>query len=244
MTKVLKILTEYCAQYVDDLNLMELVSDNPPLFARRMYNYFPAAIAKFKMPPEMQEYLLGTKSNPKFIESQYSDYQFTANEDIVQDYIISLGEDYLGFELFSAHIRVSDAVGNVSFVPTSASYNAETATITIPATAENPIKAGTVFDFDFYTDGYFTEDLSVEIMDILGMCFQVVWHNRFSEDWLSMVSKVEDKSFSEQNRANKINADTARLRELRTQLNAAMRQYAENQYYKKIVPLSRRLNNL
>lgn len=245
MTPVLQVLTEFCAQYVDDINLSELTVTNPPLFARKMYNYLPAAIAKFKLPPEMQEYLLGTEQNPKFTPPRYADYQYTVESDLTQDFVVSLGEDYINFELFSAHIRMTDEVDNVAYEPTDAAeYDAENGTITLHATVENPIPAGTVFDFDFYADGFFHETLSYEIMDILGLCFQVVWQNRFAEDWLSMVAKAEDKSFFEQNRANKINADTTRLRELRTQLNAAMRQYTENRYYMQTVPNYRKLTNL
>ncbi len=245
MTPVLQVLTEFCAQYVDDINLSELTVTNPPLFARKMYNYLPASIAKFKLPPEMQEYLLGTEQNPKFIPPRYNEASEYFDEEATEIVFIDLGTDYINYELFSAHIKKTDAVGNVEFIETNnVFYNPTTGEIRINASPENPIPAGTTYDFDFYSDGYFTENLSYEIMDILGLCFQVVWQNRFAEDWLSMVAKAEDKSFFEQNRANKINADTARLKEVRTQLNAAMRQYTENRYYMKTVPNYRKLTNL
>ena len=59
------------------------------------------------------------------------------------------------------------------------------------------------------------------------MCFQVVWQDRFNTDWLSMVSKIDDRSFTEQNRANKIRADTERLRELYAKLSSEMRRYEQ-----------------
>ena len=241
-TKVLKVLTEYCGQYVDDIRLSELAATNAPLYARKMYNYLPPAIAKFTMPPEIQEYLLGTKEKPNFFEPKYTDYQYIVQSDLTTNTDIMLGAEYTGYELFSAQIRVVDPVGNILYVPTeNASYNSSSGTITLFASAEKPIASGTVFEFDFYTDGYFVKDLSNSIMDILGLAFGVVWQNRFSQDWLSMVPKVEDKSFSEQNRANKINADTERLRELRVQLNEAMLRYTENCYYGKYVGLEKRL---
>lgn len=91
---------------------------------------------------------------------------------------------------------------------------------------------------DFYTDGYFKEDLSVEIMRILGLCFQVVWQTRFNNDWLSNVSKVEDRSFSEQNRANKEKTDTERLARYKSDLNSAMRALERNLAIRKILPSS------
>ena len=94
---------------------------------------------------------------------------------------------------------------------------------------------------DFYKDGYFTETLSPEIMNILGMCFQEVWQTRFNNDWLSNVSKVEDKSFNEQNRANKMKADTERLREIRTIRAEAMRRLEQNSAYRKMFPIGRGL---
>lgn len=242
MTKILQVLTEYCGQYVDDIRLSELAATNAPLYARKMYNYLPPAIAKFTMPPEMQEYLLGTESNPNFVEPKYTDYQYIVQTDLTTNTNIVLGTEYIGYELFSAQIKKADAVGNIVYIPANnAQYDSATGTITLSASADEPIVAGTVYEFDFYTDGYFVKDLSNSIMDILGLAFAVVWQNRFAQDWLSMVPKVEDKSFSEQNRANKINADTERLRELRVQLNDAMLRYTENCYYGKYVSLGKRL---
>ena len=91
---------------------------------------------------------------------------------------------------------------------------------------------------DFYTDGYFKEDLTSEEMNILGLCFQIVWQTRFMNDWLSNVSKVEDKSFYEQNRANKIRADNERLQVLKVNLAEAMRAYERNLAYRNKFPIS------
>ena len=76
-------------------------------------------------------------------------------------------------------------------------------------------------------------------MNILGMCFQVVWQDRFNTDWLSMVTKIEDKSFYEQNRANKMKADTERLNQLRQKLYGEMRRYEQNLYQKQTVSFTK-----
>ena len=242
MTPLLKVLTEYCETYVDDIRLQELASTNPPLYARKMSQYFIPSIALFNLPSEMPEYLLGTRNNPKFFEPVYDNKRFTTSGDKTTPFTIELGEDYQLYELFSAQILSLNGNKGVISTPTSiCEYDNATGSIKVNASVENPVKDNTTFDFDFYTDGWFEEDLSPQIMSILGMCFQVVWQDRFNTDWLSNVAKVEDKSFTEQNRANKMNADTARLNQLRQKLAGEMRRFEQNQYYKQLVTGSNRL---
>ena len=127
-------------------------------------------------------------------------------------------------------------------VPTNiAKYDSENGTVTLSASIDNPVPKGTIFNMDFYTDGYFKEDLSVDIMRILGLCFQVIWQTRFNNDWLSNVSKVEDRSFSEQNRANKERSDDERLDRYKNALNTAMRTFERNLAIKKTHPSGTRL---
>lgn len=241
MTPLLKLLTEYCESYVDDIRTQELANTNPPLYARKMSQYFIPSVNLFSIPSEMPEYLLGTKINPRFFEPVYDNKRYTTNGDKTSRFQIELGEDFVGYELFSAHI-LSLKGNSVITTPTDiCSYDSTTGIITVNASEENPVKDNTTFDFDFYTDGWFEEDLSPQIMNILGMCFQVVWQDRFNTDWLSNVAKVEDKSFVEQNRANKMNADTARLNQLRQKLASEMRRFEQNQYYNKTVSGSNRL---
>lgn len=243
MTPLLKVLTEYCETYVDDIRLQELANTNPPLYARKMSQYFIPSIALFNLPSEMPDYLLGTRNNPKFFEPVYDNKRFTTSGDKTEPFEIDLGVEYVGYELFSAQILSLNGNNGVLFTPTNiCSYDNETGIITINASIENPVKDNTTFDFDFYTDGWFEEDLSPQIMSILGMCFQVVWQDRFNTDWLSNVAKVEDRSFTEQNRANKINADTERLNQLRKKLAGEMRRFEQNQYYKQIVPANQKLS--
>ena len=235
MTPILQIMTNYCAVYVDDINLSEKASTNPALYARRMWNYFQPAIALFNLPAEMPEYLLGTPDNPKMAEPLYDSTSHTLDSDTTGEIVIALGSDYAFFDICSCSQRVTDQLGNVTLIPTQVNYDSDSGTITIPLQAGETIPAGTEYEFDFYTDGYFVEDLSPQIMNILGMCFQVVWQDRFNTDWLSNVSKVEDKSFFEQNRANKMRADTERLESLRRKLAGEMRRLEQNLYRRQIV---------
>ena len=238
MTPLLKVITKYCAQYVDDVRLNTLASANPPLYARKMSQYMIPAISLFTLPAEMQTYLLGTQDNPQFTEPKYDGILYTVENEETSNFTIDLGEDFTGYELFCCSIRQTDETGDIYNTLINATYNSQTGTVTVPATQEQPITAGTVLEMDFYTDGMFSQNLSSEIQNILGMCFQVLWQERFSMDWLSMVSKAEDKSFYEQNRANKIRADTERLEMLRKQLAGEMRRFEQNSYYNSVVKSS------
>lgn len=236
-TPTLKVITEYCNQYIDDFRLKELAVTNPALYARKMYGLFRIAIPLFTCPKNMILYLLGDKQSPKFTEAKYDSLHYTANSDFVTDIKIALGNAYAGYEVFCCQLITTDDFGNIlTQTINNASYDATNGEITISANEENPIPYGTEFEIDFYTDGFFDEDLSSEIMAILGKCFQVAWRSQFNEDALSLIAKIEDKSFFEQNRANKERADTERLDSLLKQLAADMSAYETNLYYRKYVP--------
>ena len=228
----------YSSILIDDINLDALARENMPLYARRMWSYLQAAIPNFTTPSGMIPYLMGTPDSPKLIEPIYGSTKYILEEDITEETNVAL-ENGAGYELFSCKIETIDKRERVILTPTDlVKYDSENGIITFTASAENPIPKGTVFNMDFYTDGYFKEDLSVEIMRILGLCFQVVWQTRFNNDWLSNVSKVEDRSFSEQNRANKEKTDTERLARYKSDLNSAMRALERNLAIRKILPSS------
>lgn len=241
MTAVSDLIKKYCAVYVDDCNLSDLAVSNPALYFTRMWNYLLPALSLFNIPEGMTEFLFGSAENPNLTEPKTDFTRYMAVSDAQNPISVPLGTDFIGFDLFTAFIRNTDRDGNVFFSPVSASYDTETGTVTVSASEENPVAAGTVFEFDFYKDGYFENTLSPDMMNIIGMCFQVVWQDRFNTDWLSMVSKVEDRSFSEQNRANKMRADTERLEILMKKLSGEMRRFEQNLYIKKYVPDSKRV---
>lgn len=237
-TPILKVITQYCDVYVDDIRLQQTAAEDKPLYARQMWGYFQAAIPFFTIPNGMFEYLCGTYENPKLTPPQYGNLLYTVENNLTTDLTVELNESGVGYELFCCRQQVYDDFGNVILLPDNGvvTYNSENGTIAIHATAANPVAKGTIYNIDFYTDGQFEENLSPEIMRILGMCFQVVWQMRFDNDWLSNVSKVEDKSFFEQNRANKIKADDARLAKYNSDLASAMRRYEQKLACKKMFP--------
>lgn len=236
-TPILKVMTEYCYPFIDDDNYKRMLEDDSPLFANTVWSLFRVAIPLFTLPQEMPKYLLGTPQEPNITEPKFNSHMYTTAEEHTSEFTIQLSDDYKDYELFCCRVRTVDAFGNIILSRTDiATYDPENATVTFVATADNPIPKGVSFDMDFYTDGYFHNDLSAEMMTILGYCFQVVWQTRFNNNWLSNIPKIEDRSFTEQNRANKMNADTERLRQIRTQLAQEMRRFSQNCYYRKAFP--------
>ena len=238
MTKILEIVTEYLEYYVDDIRLLEQKAVDPPLYARRMWGFLNAAIPLFTIPSTMQDHLLGTEENPKLTKPLYDSTTFTVDITQTAPFAVSLGTEYAGYELSCCQVKTTDSFGNTLLLPIGYTYNAENGTFLIDASEENPVNAGSILDFDFYTDGEFTENLSPEVKRILSLCFEWVWVNRFNTDWLSNVSKVEDKTFFEQNRANKMRADTERLKAVKEELSTAMRRFSQNKEIRKVVPPS------
>ena len=237
MTPILKVITEYCAVYVDDIREQQRAETNKPLYARKMWSYLQAAIPFFTIPSSMLEYLVGSYENPKIKAPIYGSLLYTVEQDLVADFTLELDESGKGYELFNCQIQEVDDFDNAILYPTDvATYDSVNGTVTFHATPEQAIAKGTVFNMDFYTDGYFMEDLTSDIMRILAMCFQLVWQMRFNNDWLSIVPKVEDKSFFEQNRANKMKMDDDRLDRYQSDLAGAMRRYEQKLVEKKIIP--------
>lgn len=241
-TPVLKVMTQYCGVYVDDIRLQELAQTNPPLYARRMYNYFLPAISLFNQPASMQEYFFGTAEEPNFTDPQIENTSYIVEDAEQSDFIVPLGASYAGYDLCACQVKTYDALDNAILTPIPITYDQTTGNVTVHATQQNKVLQDSVLEFDFYTDGSFSKDLTPEIMNLLGMCFKVVWQNRFNTNWLSIVPKVEDRSFFEQNRANKMNADSNKLQNDVRWLNEELQKFENNLYIRQIVPLNRRVN--
>ena len=233
MTPILKVLTNYCDQYVDDVRLQEKASANKPVYAWTMWNYLLPQMALFTLPANMPEFLFGTETDPKLVEPKFDSYRYVAEEEQTNTFSVALGDAFKGYELFGATLNIAKDGRLYSSQPLSnASYDAENGTVTVTATVDNAIPQGAVIDFSFYTDGYFVNNLSPQVMSRLGICFEYGWTLRFENDWLSNVSKVEDNSFYEQNRANRMKAGDSRLVRIKTDLAEAMRRLEQTTYYR------------
>lgn len=228
MTDVLQILTQYCDGYVtNSVQMEDLKNSDFPLWAFKMWQTLKAGLPFFARPENMQQFLFGTPGNEKFTEPSFDSVTYEVPQDISSTVVVPY-PTIAGYEHFSARIVTDDGYGDVIYLPIEAEYDSESGSVTIYASAEHPIAKGTVLEFDLYKDGYFDNDLSPEMMAICGLCFAYAWQMKFNNDWLSNVSKIEDPSFKEQNRANKENADTERLRAIKRELDVALKRFEEN----------------
>lgn len=231
MTQIAEIITEYCMKQVQDEDLEELFQTDTALFFRRAWGYLLPALSLFTTPFRMQTYLFGSASDPKLVEPSYDSTLVTVSEDHEEPFTVALGEEYAGYELCGARIRAEDAYGGVGYQPLTADYDASTGNLTLPA-----MSAGTTLDVDFYTDGYFVNNLTNHMKLICGMLFEEVWSTRLSEDLLDRTPKIEDRSFKVPNIANKQNSDNERLRYIRTRNAGEMRALEQNMFMAEKMP--------
>ena len=117
MTHLLKVISEYCSVYVDDINLQALAEEDTPLYARRMWGYFRTAIPYFNLPAKMPLYLMGTPENPKLIEPMYGSFQYAVTEELTSDFVLQLDDSGKGYELFCCRVRDFDDFENVVMLP-------------------------------------------------------------------------------------------------------------------------------
>ena len=222
-----EVICDFGMVQINDVRLEEELQNNPALFFRKMALYLKNAIPRFNKPPEEQIRLTGTPP-------QYDSYSFTTTEEGEQ----TISTDLMGYELCSVQLIQTDAFGNPEATPVAGfQYDAETGVVTVPS----GLAVGSVLSIDFYTDGTFDNDLLPEEKEILGICLQMVWENRFSGSWLDRVPKPKGKSFDIPSEAPQTNANTNRMKFLQKQLNSKMRAYSQMIAYQNVVPVNKQL---
>lgn len=236
-TPILQVITEYCEAYVDDIRLAEVRESAPALYLRQTWFLLRVAVSLFTHPVEMQTYLLGTADEPKLTEPTFAETTITLDSEEEGPFVISLGAEYKGFELASCRLRETASDGTVTYYAVDFTYDGQTGDVTV----QGNYPAGTVFDFDFANDGEFVNTLTPEMMDILGTGFGLTWRERFNADWLSLVAKVEDKSFKEQTRSSDKRANTEQIEAMRVAFAGKMRKFEQGIYYRNIVPQGARI---
>lgn len=237
-TPILQVITQYCEAYVDDIRLAEVRESAPALYLRQCWFLLRVAIALFNHPVEMQTFLLGTEDEPKLTEPTFADTLLSLDSDQSGEFTIAPGAEYAGYELASCRMRETSPDGYVTHYAVDFAYDAQTGDFTI--NGEYP--EGTVFELDFATDGEFENTLTPEMMDILGTGFGLTWRERFNADWLSLVTKVEDKSFKEQTRSSDKRANTVQIEAMRVAFSGKMRKFEQSRYYNKFVPQGARVS--
>ena len=230
-TPLLRILNA-CQQYVEDDPMYDLIGTDFPLFAAKMAEHFLTAAALFTVPSNMPQYLFGTDDKPKFAEPEYTEQGYALPADQAEgETEFTVDTALTGYDLASVRLIGIDDDGDPLDTPLKCAYDGQT--LTVYATG---LKKGDMLNIDYYKDGEFAETLSRDIINILAMCFQVHWQDRFNTNWLDLRPGVEDKSFFVQNRANKENADTNRLESLMRKLAGEMRRYEQSIAIKQTVP--------
>lgn len=202
---------------IDDVRLEEQMAVSPAQFYRRMSALIIQAMPLLSRPPE----LLGFLKNGMVIPV-YDDFEWVSDQtSTTQETEIDTG--LLGYELCSVTQRVQHDNGTISLIPyTEAVYDPETGTVTMPSQE----RVGIEYDFDFYTDGSFS-DLTETQMRLFALAVAIVWDERFSRTWLNLTVKIHDDSFKTVNEANYTAQITKRLHDNRIAFDHEMRAYEQ-----------------
>lgn len=222
-----EVVTNYGLVAINDIRLYEELEANPALFYRKMAQYMVNAIPLFTRPPEVVPYLSTT--NPS-----YDDYQYEVQSGDTFPLTVSTG--LLGYQLATVTIIGTDQYGNPQYTEvTDFTYDEETGDVVLnTATAE-----GTMYDMNFYSDGVFDNDLSLEIKMILGECLHLVWEQRFSASWLDRAQKPRDKTFDLPNEANWTRAQMEKANLVRQRLSGLIYAYEQRVEYNHTFPNGR-----
>ena len=221
------VITDDALLLINDLRLNGELAENPALFFRKMAFYMKSAIPRFNRPPEITGWLTYT-------EPEYNALVYTVGDEQTEAFTIPSG--LTGYDLMSAGTMSEDVYGNPVYTPFSrADYDPETGEITVTASFEEPVAAGTVLSFDFYTDGAFDNDLTDGQRRILALCLQYVWEQAFADEWLNRAPRAKDRSFDAGNVSSQTRANTERLNAIKRTLDDEMTGYAQSCEYMQAV---------
>ena len=139
----------------------------------------------------------------------------------------------IGYELCNVGILSVNKYNEPEYTPiTDFSYDAETGIVTI----NGDYAAKTEFQFDFYTDGVFDNDLNFEIQEILCYCLAMVWETGFSGEWLNRTPILQDKTFRRASTESAwTEAQEHKRKALETALNDRLMKYEQNAQYRSVV---------
>lgn len=226
------VITDDALLIINDLRLNNELAENPALFFRKMAFYMKSAIPRFNRPPEIKSWLTYT-------EPEYNALVYTVGDEQTESFTVPSG--LTGYDLMSAGTMAEDVYGNPEYTPfAAASYDPETGDITVNASETEPVPAGTVLSFDFYTDGAFDNDLTDGQRRILALCLQYVWEQSFTNEWLNRAPRAKDRSFDAGNVSSQTRANTERLNAIKRTLDDEMNGYAQTCEYMQAVPQTSR----
>ena len=219
------VLTGYAMQFIDDVRWQEQLSLNPAQFFRAKSQTLISAIPRFNRPPNMQEYL-------KYEAPAYADAIHAVLD--TDTFPLTITTTATGYDLCNVGYVTTDSVGGATYTPiTGFIYDAETGEVVI----QDELPVGTEIDIDFYTDGYFVNDLDDTQKRLLGLCVAYDWYYRFENAFLNVLNPITDKTFNPRSAtAEDKRANTGRYAEIMRQLSSEMLAYEQRLYALKYIP--------
>ena len=212
------------SKVINDLRWEQDFRENAALFLRQKSKALELAIPKFNRPPEIREYLSYT--DPSF-DSYYECIETEAAG------TVTINTALTGYELCNVGILSIDQFNEVAYTPvTTFVYDAETGDVVISGN----YAAKTEFQIDMYTDGVFTNDLNMEVQEILCYCLAMVWETGFSGEWLNRTPILQDKTFKRASTESAwTEAQEHKRRAIETALNDRLMKYEQNAQYRQVV---------
>ena len=212
-----EIITNHAMNFIEDVNWTEQLQENPAQFFRAKSLILLNAIPRFNRPYNIREYLM------QYTEPVYGDAYFTVEN---TGDTASFSTDFIGYELCSAGI-VETANGTTTYTPCITHYFPETGEVIVEA-GDGQIKEGQQIEIDFYTDGYFENDLTQTQKRILGLCMAVDWYYAFANTFLNVANLITDKTFNLRSPSEHIRVNTERYRNLESKLSSELMAYEQS----------------
>lgn len=212
------------SKVINDMRWEQDYRENAALFLRQKSTAMEMAITKFNRPPEIREYL-------SYTTPSYDSYYELQEAPVTNGVTIQTG--MTGYEICNVGVLSVNQYDEVGYTPvTGFLYNAETGDVTIGGS----YPAKTEFQFDFYTDGVFDNELNAEIKEILCLCLAMVWETGFSGEWLNRTPILQDKTFRRASTESAwTEAQEHKRKALETALNDRLMKYEQNAHYRQVV---------
>lgn len=217
------------SKIINDLRWEQDFRENAALFLRQKSVAIEVAIPKFNRPPEMREYL-------SYTAPSFDSYYECLEDEVTGSVTVHTG--CVGYELCNVGILSVNKYDEVEYTSlTGFDYDSETGDVTI----NGDYSAKTEFQFDFYTDGVFDNELNAEIKEILCLCLAMVWETGFSGEWLNRTPILQDKTFRRASTESAwTEAQEHKRRALETALNDRLMKYEQNAQYRQVVMFKNR----
>lgn len=222
-----EIITKYGMHFIDDARWSEQLQLNAAQFFRAKSQFLVSSIPLFRRPPNIQGLL-------KYQDALFDDYSYTATEN--QTAPVEIDTNCIGYDICSVGTIVEESDGGITYTPiTDFTYDQDFGIVTL----NEDVSEGQRLDFDFYTDGFFYNDLNNTQKRILGLCMSVDWFYNFSNEFLNVLNVIADKTFSPKSApAEDKRANTNRYEVLRHQLASELMAYEQTLYAMKTIPTS------